>query len=113
MRELPAPEKKAPERIDTGLMEAFGEVNGNGAAAPAQSAQSAESARRPRGRPAGVPNKPRPAPVIEHEAAPPPAPTATEPAAGVADGEEWEESDTDLDDTVAKLMGDKVNKMMK
>jgi hypothetical protein len=25
----------------------------------------------------------------------------------------WEESDTDLDDTVAKLMGDKMNNMLK
>jgi hypothetical protein len=110
MRELPAPEKKEPERIDTGLMEAFGELGGNGAAAPAQ---SAESAKRSRGRPAGIPNKPKAAPVIEHEAAPPPAAAASEPAARVSDSEDGDESDTDLDDTVAKLMGDKVNKMMK
>lgn len=107
IRELPAPEK--PERVETGLMEAFGELGGNGADATGKPAPGK------RGRPAGVPNKPKPAPIIEHEAAaPPPDPVrAAPPAAGEADDENWEESDTDLDDTVVKLMGDKVNKMMK
>jgi hypothetical protein len=114
MRELPAPAaRKPPERIETGLMEAFGEPAGNGADVTEKPPQPVA---RGRGRPAGAPNKPKAAPIIEHEAAPPPSSRAPEPGAGGTVAEEegsWDESDTDLDDTVAKLMGDKASKMMK
>jgi hypothetical protein len=92
-----APPPPAPEQVATGLMDAFGATNGGMPAQP-------------------KPRKPRVV-TIEQEAAPQPAEAKTEtPAEAILEegGETpWQESDTDLDATVAKLMGDKMSKMLK
>jgi hypothetical protein len=104
-----APPAAAPakEKVDTGLLEAFGaepEARGNGQSTPAR-----------RGRPA----KDRAVPQTIENAPFDPPPQQARPATKAAPVEDqlesdtFEESDSDLDDTVAKLMGDKMNKMMK
>jgi hypothetical protein len=89
------------EKVDTGLLEAFG--------APPAAANGKK-----RGRPAKA------APVIDAEAeditvatTPAAAPEAQseEPPAGAP--EVWQESDDDIDDTITKLMSNKMNNMLK
>lgn len=85
----------AKQKIDTGLLDAFGadtEAKGNGQSTPA---------RRGPGRPK--------AQTIENE----PQQTKAVDVSQHLESDTFEESDTDLDETVAKLMGDKMNKMLK
>jgi hypothetical protein len=92
VRQLAAPATAVPERIDTGLLQAFGAPDAAPAAAP--------KTRAPRAKKVDT--------VIDAEPnpAPPPADVNNN------DGEPWEESDTDLDETVRNLMN-KTNNMLK
>lgn len=98
-RQIAAPATpKAPERIETGLLSAFGS---GGAASPAYAgAQEATSqpakTRAPRAKKAET---------IEQAAPPPPQEDTGELP--------FEESDDDLDGAVARLMGDKMQNMLK
>lgn len=124
IREIASPKPKPAERIETGIMSAF-----SAAAPPADQDQVAPPAKRG-GRPAGSQNKSKPV-QIEATANPvtpevqeqePPerivtkngGPKAMEPEEmEAAPGTPWEESDTDLDDTVNQLLGEKMGSMFK
>jgi hypothetical protein len=109
MRELPAPEKKAPERVETGLMEAFDEVDAPNSKPTPRQAAPQQTTPRGRGRPPKAAQAA--AQIIDNEPAPQPPPQAADTAEPA--GEPWEESDTDLDNAMLKLMGDKLNNMLK
>lgn len=111
-------------RVETGLLAAFKESEIKQEASNGEdrsNVQPITQAPKKRGRP------PKPAvdrtaedvelPADTQEAAPAPQPTPAPIAAAVPEPEAteapWEESDTDLDDTVAKLIGDKMGKMLK
>jgi hypothetical protein len=97
MRQVAPPAPKPPERIETGLLDAFspapeGEDEDEPEIIPPKPAQKAAA-------------KPRRAKAVE--AAPP-----EEVAPPAENGEDYEESDTELDDSVRSVMGDKMNKML-
>jgi hypothetical protein len=106
MRQVAPPaEKKPPERIETGLLDAF-------SAAPDDTEEPEEEeevVRKPAPRAAPKVRNSRPKAVEKPmEALAPPE----EPDVNNNDGEVWEESDTELDDSVRSVMGDKMNKML-
>jgi len=84
----PPPPPRAPERIETGLLEAFG--------APAAAEPAPKKTRAKKVEPVQLDLDPARSPPADPEADAP-----------------WEESDSDLDAAMAKLMGDKMNNMLK
>jgi hypothetical protein len=96
-----APPPVRQPKVDTGLLEAFGEpdndAKGNGQPAPS----------RARGRPRVVPQ------TLENEPQQARPATKAVPVQDQLESDTFEESDADLDETVHKLMGDKMNKMLK
>jgi len=97
VRQIAPAAPKPPERIETGLLEAFSQqtpqdeddVPGQEVIPPPR------AAKRPRAVKAAVPPQELAAPADN------------------GGDEPWEESDTDLDDSVRSLMGDKLNNMLK
>jgi hypothetical protein len=114
-RIAPPPASKKPERVDTGLQAAFGK---------AVEKPKAENISRG-GRPPGSRNKPKPVEVNEISEYPAGAGKLTPDKAAAGNGSDaseftemsasasYEESDTDIDESINKLLGDKANKMMK
>ena len=104
-----------PAKVETGLLDAFGQDKPTNGAAAAEATETAAPAARATPKSRG---RPRRAAVIENEPEPEPQPSiSAEMKAVIAEAinsdPPWEESDTDLDASVAKLLGDKLNKMMK
>lgn len=108
MGSMPEVRQVAPpevERVDTGLLSAF--TGDDDEPAP----QPKPTVVKPRGRPKA---QPAAAPIIDNEPeAAPIDPKTMSPADMIEADPPWEDSDTDLDATVAKLMGDKMQKMLK
>jgi hypothetical protein len=113
MPQLAAPAPPPPvARVDTGLISAFANEDEDEAPSAKPAAAAPAQPRRP-GRPKA---QPQAAKVIDNEPETPPADKKKAMAAFADDVEAdgpWDESDTDLDATVAKLMGDKMQKMLK
>jgi hypothetical protein len=98
VRQIAAPARGKPaEKVTSGLMEAFG--------APSAPSNNGQAVPTRRGRPRAAPQ------TIENDE-PQQTAKATE-AAQHLESDTFEESDPDLDDTVNKLLGDKMNKMLK
>lgn len=118
IREIAAPAKT--EAIETGIMSAFG------AAGPPADQDQITSPPKRGGRPAGSQNKPKP---VQIEATATPVHDVQEPPERIVaknggpkdpnleteatPGTPWEESDSDLDDTVNQLLGEKMGGMFK
>jgi hypothetical protein len=96
------------EKVETGLLAAF-----KGQSEPESEeekpAPAPAPAPRQRGRPAGSQNKPK---VVEMAAQAPEPEASSTPAEGAGDVT-WEESDTEIDAALAKLVGDKMKNMLK
>ncbi len=92
-----APPAKPAEKVDTGLLSAFTGTDEPASVNPAPARRG-----RPRAVPQTIENGPQPAGQAKQAEVPPESESGS-----------FEESDSDLDATVAKLMGDKMNKMLK
>lgn len=100
VREI-APPAEA-EKVETGLLAAFSAV-------PAEDKQAAAPVTR---RGPGRPPKAKPEEAVETDVPSDPLAKAAPAAAQPVDGENYDESDTDLDASVAKVVGDKLKNML-